>query len=54
MFFVVANFLEWTVHRYPMHRPLQPRIMYRNHAQLHHMAFTDGNMPIARARAGPR
>ena len=39
---MVANFLEWTVHRFPMHRPLQPRIMYRNHAQLHHIAFTDG------------
>ncbi len=46
VFFVVANLLEWTVHRFPMHRPLQPRIMYRNHAQLHHIAFTDGNMPI--------
>ena len=49
IFFVVANFMEWTVHRFPMHRPLQPRIMYRNHAQLHHIAFTDGNMPITRA-----
>ena len=30
------------VHRNPMHRPLPPRIMYRNHALLHHLAFTDG------------
>src|SRR5512138_2069023 len=36
LFFVVANFMEWTVHRFPMHRPLQPRLMYRNHAQMHH------------------
>src|SRR5258708_18882461 len=23
-----------------------PRFMYKNHAQLHHVAFTDGNMPV--------
>ena len=50
IFFVVANLLEWTVHRYPMHHPLQPRLMYRNHAMLHHIAFTDRNMPVT----GPR
>jgi sterol desaturase/sphingolipid hydroxylase (fatty acid hydroxylase superfamily) len=49
IFFVVANFMEWAVHRFPMHRPLQPRLMYKNHAQLHHIAFTDGNMPITSA-----
>jgi hypothetical protein len=49
-FFVVANLLEWTVHRFPMHRPITPRIMYKNHAMLHHIAFTDGNMPVAGAR----
>jgi sterol desaturase/sphingolipid hydroxylase (fatty acid hydroxylase superfamily) len=49
IFFVVANFMEWMVHRYPMHRPLQPRIMYKNHAQLHHIAFTEANMPVTRA-----
>ena len=48
-FFIVANFIEWMVHRNPMHRPLQPRIMYRNHAMLHHLAFTEGNMPITRS-----
>src|SRR4051812_16434472 len=32
VFFVVANFMEWAVHRFPMHRPLSPRLMYRNHA----------------------
>ena len=45
-FWVFANFFEWTVHRFPMHRPLHPRIMYRNHAQLHHLAFADGQMAI--------
>jgi hypothetical protein len=48
VFFVVANFIEWAVHRYPMHRPLWPRILYANHARLHHIAFTDRNMTIAR------
>jgi hypothetical protein len=50
VFFVVANFIEWMVHKNPMHRPLTPRILYRNHAQLHHLAFTERNMPIASAR----
>jgi hypothetical protein len=50
LFFVVANFMEWAVHRYPMHRPMFPRIMYKNHALLHHIAFTDANMPVAVAR----
>jgi hypothetical protein len=47
-FLVVANLLEYLVHRNPMHHPKTPRIMYRNHAQLHHLAFTDKDMPIER------
>jgi hypothetical protein len=50
VFFVVANFIEWTVHRYPMHHPMPPRILYKNHAQLHHIAFTDANLPITAPR----
>jgi hypothetical protein len=50
IFFVVANFLEWTVHRFPMHHPATPRIMYKNHAMLHHIAFTDRNMPVTETR----
>ena len=49
-FLVIANLIEWMVHRHPMHRPLRPRIMYRNHAQLHHLAFTDGQMVIGPTR----
>jgi hypothetical protein len=49
VFFVFANFIEWMVHRHPMHHPQPPRFMYHNHTILHHLAFTDGNMPIARA-----
>jgi hypothetical protein len=49
-FWVFANFFEWTVHRFPMHRPLTPRIMYRNHAGIHHGAFADDTMSITHAR----
>lgn len=45
-FWIFANFFEWTVHRFPMHRALVPRIMYRNHAGIHHGAFTDQTMAI--------
>ncbi len=48
-FFVVANFIEWAVHRYPMHHPMPPRLLYKNHTLLHHLAFTDRNMPITRS-----
>jgi hypothetical protein len=48
VFLVIANFIEWMVHRNPMHRPLRPRLLYKNHAQLHHLAFTDANMVIGR------
>jgi len=47
-FLVVANLIEWMVHRYPMHHPQPPRMMYRNHTLLHHLAFTHGQMPITR------
>lgn len=47
-FFVVANFIEWVVHRYPLHRPMPPRFAYRSHTLMHHLAFTDVNMPIVR------
>jgi hypothetical protein len=50
IFFVVANLIEWSVHRFPMHRPMTPRIMYKNHALAHHIAFTERNMPVREAR----
>src|SRR5262249_60149620 len=46
VFLVVANLIEWCVHRYPMHRPLRPRILYKNHSLIHHLAFTDQKMTI--------
>jgi hypothetical protein len=50
VFWAIANVIEWLFHRYPMHRPLPPRLLYRNHAQLHHLAFTEQSMPITEAR----
>jgi hypothetical protein len=47
-FFVFANFVEWTVHKVPMHHPMAPRILYKNHTLIHHLAFTHRNMPIVR------
>ena len=45
-FFIVANGIEWAVHKNPMHRPLKPRILYVNHALVHHRAFHHNSMPI--------
>jgi hypothetical protein len=49
VFLVIANFIEWTVHRGPMHHPRPPRFMYGNHVLLHHVAFTERNMQIGPA-----
>lgn len=38
-FWLVANVFEWWMHRYPMHRPMTPRVLYKNHAKVHHPAF---------------
>lgn len=43
VFWLVANVFEWFTHRFPMHRPLVPRMMYRNHALVHHRAFADAD-----------
>lgn len=45
-FWVIANFFEWAIHRYPMHRPLQPRMLYRNHALVHHNGFAGEDQEI--------
>lgn len=49
-FWVVANFVEWAVHKNPMHRPLPPRILYKNHTLVHHRAFLPDTMPIRSTR----
>lgn len=43
--FLIANFVEWLAHRYPMHRPLVPlAVMYEMHALKHHAVFTETSM----------
>lgn len=39
VFWVISNFFEWSMHRYPMHKPLRPRMLYTNHAKIHHRAY---------------
>ncbi len=46
LFWIVANFFEWGMHRFPMHRPLQPRILYTNHALVHHYGFQGDDQEI--------
>jgi sterol desaturase/sphingolipid hydroxylase (fatty acid hydroxylase superfamily) len=50
VFWAVANVFEWFVHRFPMHRPLQPRILYLNHAIHHHRAFDGAAQEIRTLR----
>jgi hypothetical protein len=50
VFWVVANFFEWGIHRFLMHRPLRPRILYRNHALVHHRAFAGSEQEIRDTR----
>ena len=46
LFWIVANFFEWAMHRFPMHHPLQPRILYTNHALVHHYGFQGADQEI--------
>ncbi len=50
VFWCVANVVEWLIHRYPMHRPLTPRVLYDNHARIHHRAFTGTDQEIRERR----
>ncbi|MEX1367237.1 MAG: sterol desaturase family protein [Nannocystaceae bacterium] len=46
VFWLVANGFEWATHRYPMHRPLRPRVLYLKHAIAHHRAFAGPHQEI--------
>ncbi|MEM9454040.1 MAG: sterol desaturase family protein [Myxococcota bacterium] len=46
VFWLVANAFEYATHRYPMHRPLRPRVLYTNHACIHHRAFAGHDQEI--------
>jgi sterol desaturase/sphingolipid hydroxylase (fatty acid hydroxylase superfamily) len=50
VFLVIANVFEWGIHRFLMHRPLQPRILYTNHALVHHNAFVGDAQEIREVR----
>lgn len=45
-FWLVDNVFEWAMHRYPMHRPMVPRVLYTNHALVHHRAFDGADQEI--------
>jgi len=43
--FIYANFVEYLVHRFPMHRPFKRiKVLFRRHARQHHRFFTDKAM----------
>ena len=44
--FLAANIGEYLLHRYPMHRPLWPRMAYDRHAVVHHSVFTHESMGL--------
>ena len=50
VFMLCANFIEWGIHRYPMHRPMDvppgARLLYLNHTLVHHRAFLHQTMPM--------
>jgi hypothetical protein len=48
--FMVANFFEWAVHRFVMHRPSNVplfRAVYVRHTLMHHQFFTEEEMRFA-------
>lgn len=46
--FIVANFIEYIMHRYPMHRPKVPlgRYMFKRHTGIHHRRYTSDDMAM--------
>jgi hypothetical protein len=48
--FMMANFFEWAVHRYVMHRPSNISMLrgiYSRHTMMHHQFFTEQEMRFA-------
>jgi hypothetical protein len=45
-YLLVANLVEYLIHRLLMHRPLWPRALYRGHTLGHHRAFHHDSMAI--------
>ncbi|WP_426434815.1 fatty acid hydroxylase family protein [Bradyrhizobium genosp. P] len=48
--FLIANFFEWAIHRFVMHRPSNVpllRAIYSRHTLMHHQFFTEEEMRFA-------
>ncbi len=50
LFWAVANLFEWGIHRYWMHGARPPRVLYHNHALVHHRAFLGDEQEIEGTR----
>lgn len=50
LFVMAGNVIEWSFHKNPMHRPVGPRILYKNHTLIHHRAFLPHSMPMRHGR----
>jgi Fatty acid hydroxylase len=48
--FTLANFGEWALHRYVMHAPVFPRVIYERHALTHHVLYTADAFELREAR----
>jgi len=46
-YLLVANLVEYLMHRLLMHRPLWPRAFYKSHTLGHHRAFHHDSMEVA-------
>jgi hypothetical protein len=49
-YLVIANLVEYAIHRLLMHRPVPVRALYRGHTLGHHRAFHHDSMAITGAR----
>ena len=50
VFWLVANVFEAAIHRWPMHRPLFPRVLYEAHTKIHHFAYDSTELEIRDGR----
>ncbi len=46
IYLLIANVVEYLLHRFPMHRPLLPRALYVGHTLEHHRCFQYHSMEV--------
>ncbi len=46
LYWFIANLFEWGIHRFLMHQPRFPRVLYVNHAKIHHRAYDGPSQEI--------